>query len=42
VLPDGGTTQRCPGGQQPCGLPTDPACPNGYFCLTGCCIPPIQ
>jgi hypothetical protein len=29
---------RCPVGQQACGLPTDPACPDGYYCLTGCCI----
>lgn len=37
---DGGTPPppRCPTGQQACGLPGDPACPAGYFCLTGCCI----
>jgi hypothetical protein len=28
---------RCSGGRQPCGLPGDPACPAGYYCLTGCC-----
>ncbi|UJR79601.1 hypothetical protein [Sandaracinus amylolyticus] len=29
---------RCEDDRQPCGLPTDPACPGGYYCLTGCCI----
>lgn len=45
VLPDGGTPRdggtppmRCPSDQQPCGLPGDPMCPAGYYCLTGCCI----
>jgi hypothetical protein len=28
---------RCTTGHQPCGLPTDPACPSGEFCITGCC-----
>jgi hypothetical protein len=28
---------RCPIGKQACGLPGDPACPPGGFCLTGCC-----
>ncbi|MGB5813461.1 MAG: hypothetical protein WBG86_23195 [Polyangiales bacterium] len=32
---DGG--ERCPVGKQACGLPGDPACPAGSFCLTGCC-----
>lgn len=32
---DGG--MRCPVGKQACGLPGDPACPAGAFCLTGCC-----
>lgn len=38
--PDGGVPlMRCPVGQQPCGLPSDPACPaTAPFCLTGCCI----
>lgn len=41
---DGGTEDagtpppRCEGGEQACGLPGDPACPAGYYCLTGCCI----
>jgi hypothetical protein len=33
---DGGGL-RCPIGKQVCGLPGDPACPSGAFCLTGCC-----
>jgi hypothetical protein len=28
---------RCPAGSQPCGLPTDPPCPVGDYCITGCC-----
>ncbi len=44
-LPDGampmdsGTPpERCPAGRQACGLPGDPACPSGFFCVTGCCV----
>jgi hypothetical protein len=33
----GGGDLRCPVGKQVCGLPGDPACPAGSFCLTGCC-----
>jgi hypothetical protein len=29
---------RCDPGVQACGLPGDPPCPAGGFCLTGCCI----
>jgi hypothetical protein len=29
---------RCNPGVQACGLPSDPPCPAGGFCLTGCCI----
>jgi hypothetical protein len=29
---------RCEPGVQPCGLPGDPPCPSGFFCITGCCI----
>lgn len=37
--PDGGTPDlRCAPGVQACGLPTDPPCPGGYYCLTGCCV----
>jgi len=32
---DGGL--RCPVGKQACGLDSDPDCPGGSFCLTGCC-----
>jgi hypothetical protein len=36
---DGGAVDmRCSPGVQPCGLPTDPPCPDGWYCLTGCCI----
>jgi hypothetical protein len=36
---DGGTEpDRCNHGQQPCGLPADDPCPEGHFCLTGCCV----
>ncbi|MFO0686409.1 MAG: hypothetical protein U0234_30375 [Sandaracinus sp.] len=34
---DSGVPMRCPATRQPCGLPTDPACPAGEFCITGCC-----
>ena len=37
--PDGGTDyERCEGGEQPCGTPSDPACPAQYYCVTGCCV----
>jgi hypothetical protein len=39
---DGGSPgddpDRCREGMQACGLPGDDPCPNGMFCLTGCCI----
>ncbi len=38
VVPDGGTTGRCAPGVQVCGLPGEPACPFGSYCITGCCI----
>ena len=31
-------TAQCPGGEQPCGLPGQAACPSSYYCITGCCI----
>jgi hypothetical protein len=36
---DGGVDPglQCPGGEQACGLPGQPDCPEGLFCLTGCC-----
>lgn len=37
AIPDGGSAQ-CPGGEQPCGLAGQAACPANYFCLTGCCV----
>ncbi len=33
----GGTTAQCPGGETPCGLPGQAACPLGFYCITGCC-----
>lgn len=37
--PDGGTTPTptCDDGKQACGVEGLPPCPDGYFCLTGCC-----
>ena len=36
---DGGTPPpRCEPGVQACGLPSDPPCADGLYCLTGCCI----
>ncbi len=32
-------TDRCPPDVQPCGLPDDPPCPEGLYCITGCCKP---
>jgi hypothetical protein len=37
--PDGGSGEQCPGGEQACGLPTQPPCPAGFYCITGCCQP---
>lgn len=33
---------RCDAGIQPCGLPGDPACPPGDYCVTGCCQETIR
>ena len=38
----GSPGERCPFGRQACGLPGDPACPAGTFCLTGCCTVEVQ
>lgn len=37
TLPPDCTTQQCPAGVQKCGLPTDPPCSDGQYCVTGCC-----
>ena len=31
--------QQCPAGDQACGLPGQPLCPAGQYCVTGCCQP---
>ena len=37
--PDGDVpdTSQCPDGSTPCGLPDQPSCASGYFCISGCC-----
>jgi hypothetical protein len=40
--PDGGGGQECPPESQQCGLPNDPPCPPGEYCITGCCQPVPQ
>lgn len=37
--PDGDVpdTSQCPDGSIPCGLPEQPPCEQGYFCISGCC-----
>jgi hypothetical protein len=47
-FPDGGTgtggsgggssSGQCDPGMQPCGLPGQDICPQGYYCITGCCV----
>ncbi len=39
TLPPDCQVQTCPAGRNPCGLPTDPPCGDGEFCVTGCCEP---
>ncbi len=33
----GGSTGQCDPGIQACGLPNQPPCPLGFYCITGCC-----
>lgn len=40
-LRDAFVPQRCDPGVQACGLITDPRCPAGWYCLTGCCAQDI-
>jgi hypothetical protein len=35
-------TPVCPGEIQPCGVACLPACADNYYCLTGCCVPPVR
>jgi hypothetical protein len=35
---DGGTMYRCDPGVQVCGLAGDAPCPEGLYCITGCCV----
>lgn len=45
---DGGTNdmstteQQCSEGYQPCGLPGQAPCEDGYYCISGCCIETIK
>jgi hypothetical protein len=39
--PDGGATYECPDGQTTCD-PVENTCPEGFWCLTGCCSPNID
>ncbi len=36
--PDCNEQQECPEGVQPCGEPGDDPCPEGQYCVTGCCV----
>ncbi len=33
--------EQCPPGVQPCGQPGQEPCPEGYYCITGCCRPTV-
>ncbi|MEZ4301666.1 MAG: hypothetical protein R3B70_42420 [Polyangiaceae bacterium] len=35
----GSIGDQCPPGIQPCGLPGQALCGDGYYCITGCCQP---
>ena len=35
--PDAGTSMQCASGIVPCGLPGQPECAFGSYCITGCC-----
>jgi hypothetical protein len=39
--PDGGNPGQCEG-LQACGLEGQDPCPQGYYCITGCCIEIVQ
>jgi hypothetical protein len=41
-LPEDCDVQQCPPGAAACGLPDQPDCPAGQFCVTGCCRPVAQ
>jgi hypothetical protein len=41
TIPDGGIPGQCEPGVQPCGLPGQPPCGQGFYCITGCCQPII-
>ncbi|PKN36298.1 MAG: hypothetical protein CVU63_16950, partial [Deltaproteobacteria bacterium HGW-Deltaproteobacteria-20] len=37
--PECNNQQQCPTGVQACGLPGQDPCPDGFYCITGCCQP---
>lgn len=40
--PSCGSEQQCAPDMQRCGLPSQPCCPPGYSCITGCCQPSLD
>lgn len=40
--PDCTEDDQCPDNIQPCGQPGQDPCPNGYYCITGCCAPVVD
>ena len=41
TLPEECEEQTCPPDSKPCGLPGDDPCPEGEYCITGCCVPTV-
>jgi hypothetical protein len=38
----GEPVDRCPPGDQPCGLPDDEPCLSSYYCISGCCVATVR